>query len=133
MKLPVTLLCLSCLLPGAASADIWLCVGDNDRQSIQDKPCAKGFRQKSHVPDAARRIAPTARQDNAAARAVSKPPPIEVGLQRNKTVICNLLNTEKTDALAQISGSLPPPPGENPQGNLVKIEKQRTRVGCDAG
>lgn len=64
---------------------------------------------------------------------VPRKSPIEVGLQRNKTVICNLLNTEKSDALSQISGSAPPSPGENPRDNLVKIEKQRTRVGCDAG
>ena len=131
MKLPVALLCLSCLMAAPAWADIWLCVGDNKRQSIQDKPCAKGMRQKSHVPDAPRR----ANLPRVAEAGVRSPPkvPIEVGLQRNKTVICNLLNTEKADALAQISGASAAPPGENPQDNLSKIEKQRTRVGCDAG
>ncbi|MES2883493.1 MAG: hypothetical protein V4709_01710 [Pseudomonadota bacterium] len=132
MKLPVALLCLSCLLAAPARADIWLCVGANDRQSIQDKPCAKGMRQKSHVPDAPRRSASPPRVAEAGVRPPAKTP-IEVGLQRNRTVICNLLNTEKADALAQISGSSAAPPGENPQDNLGKIEKQRTRVGCDAG
>lgn len=132
MKLPVALLCLSCLLAAPARADIWLCVGANDRQSIQDKPCAKGMRTKSHVPDAVRRSPPASRPTEAGSRPVAKTP-IEVGLQRNKAVICNLLNTEKADALAQISGSSAAPPGENPKDNLGKIEKQRTRVGCDAG
>ena len=133
MKLPAALLCLCCLLAGPARADIWLCVGANEKQSIQDKPCAKGMRQKSHVPDSVRRIANTPRVAEAGTRSPPTRTPIEVGLQRNKTVICNLLNTEKTDALSQISGSSAAPPGEDPKGNLVKIEKQRTRVGCDAG
>ncbi len=129
MKIFALLLCLCGLVSYPAYADIWLCVGANDKQSIQDRPCGKGLRQKSHVQDAPRRAA--ARSSNTAARPVAKAP-IEVGLQRNKTVICNLLNTEKSDALAQISGSSAPAPGEDPQGNLVKIEKQRSRVGCDA-
>jgi len=118
-------------LAPVAQADIWLCVGANGRQSIQDKPCAKGMQQKSHVPDGPRR-SPAARSEGAASKGPAKTP-IEVGLQRNKAVICNLLNSERADALAQIGGSVAPPPGEDPAGNLVKIEKQRTRVGCDAG
>lgn len=138
MKLLVALFCLSaCLLLPVAQADIWLCQADNDRQSIQDKPCGKGMRTKSHVPDAPRRSGGGER--SSAPRMAGKPAgagsktPIEVGLKRNKTVICTLLDTEKSDALAQIGGSSPPPPGEDPKGNLVKIEKQRSRVGCDAG
>ncbi|MES2683444.1 MAG: hypothetical protein V4650_07980 [Pseudomonadota bacterium] len=131
MKSLAAILCLG-LLATTAQADIWLCLGENDRQSIQDKPCGKGFRTKSHVPDSPRRGVVASRPTEAAARPASKTP-IEVGLQRNKGVICNLLNTEKADALAQIGGSAAAPPGENPQDNLVKIEKQRTRVGCDAG
>lgn len=131
MKLATALVCLSALaLP--AQADIWLCVGANNRQSIQDKPCASGFKQKSHVPDAPRRSASARTADGSAAKPASRTP-IEVGLQRNKAVICQLLNTEKADALAQISGTATAPPGEDPKGNLIKIEKQRTRVGCDAG
>lgn len=132
MKPVSLLLFLSCLVPCVAQADIWLCVGANNRQSIQDKPCAAGLRTKSHVQDLVRRGAAAPRPSEAGARAPSKTP-IEVGLQRNKTVICNLLNTEKADALAQIGGIAAPAPGENPKDNLVKIEKQRTRVGCDAG
>jgi len=131
MKTPLLLLCSLWLATLPAQADIWLCVGANDRQSIQDKPCGPGLRQKSHVQDLQRRgggPAPVA----APARTTGKAP-IEVGLQRNKAVICNLLNSEKTDTLAQINGSAAPPPGESPQENLAKIEKQRTRVGCDAG
>lgn len=129
MKLPAVLLLAGLLGPVPAQADIWLCVGANNRQSIQDKPCTKDMRIKSHVQDTRRRtLSVGSRNETAAARA-----PIEVGLQRNKTVICNLLNTEKIEALAQIGGSAPPPPGENPQHNLSKIEKQRLRVGCDAG
>ncbi len=133
MKLPAALLCLTGLLAltSGARADIWLCVGENGRQSIQDKPCGKGMQQKSHVPDGPRRAAP-ARSDGSASKAPAKTP-IEIGLQRNKTVICNLLNSERADALAQISGTLAPPPGEDPAANLVKIEKQRTRVACDGG
>ena len=133
MKLLAALLCFSVLLPLPARADIWLCLGADNKQSIQDKPCGKGLRQKSHVSKGERvRIAPSVRSQASGVDATRKPP-IEVGLQRNRTVICNLLNTEKTDALAQISGSTPPAPGENPRDNLLKIEKQRTRVGCDAG
>ena len=131
MKSLLAAICL-CLLVSTAQADIWLCQGENGRQSIQDKPCGKGLRTKSHVPDSPRRGVVATRPTEAAARPAGKTP-IEVGLQRNKGVICNLLNTEKTDALAQISGSAAAPPGENPQDNLVKIETQRTRVGCDAG
>lgn len=120
------------LLPLSVQADIWLCIGANNRQSIQDKPCVKGMRTKSHVPDAPRRGGVTPQAEIAAAKAPGKAP-IEVGLQRNKTVICNLLNTEKSEALAQIGGQSAPPPGEDPQNNLSKIEKQRMRVGCDAG
>lgn len=137
MKLPDALFCslvccagLMALAP-AARADIWLCVAENGRQSIQDKPCAKGTQQKSHVADSPRR-ASAARVEGAAPRSPGKPP-IEVGLQRNKAVICKLLDSERADAMAQIGGSLAPPPGEDPSSNLVKIEKQRTRVGCDAG
>ncbi len=133
MKLLGVLCCLCALVALPARADIWLCVGANDRQMIQDKPCPKGARTKSHVQDAPRRSAAAKPAGAPAGRSPSKAPPIEVGLQRNKGVICNLLNTEKADALAQISGSAKAAPGENPNDNLVKIEKQRTRVGCDAG
>ena len=130
MKLPVVLLCLCCLaLP--AQADIWLCVGANDRQSIQDKPCGKGLREKSHVTDLRRSRIPV-RAESRSVQPASRTPS-EVGLQRNKTVICKLLDTEKSDALSQIKGSAAAPPGEDPQDNLIKIEKQRTRVGCDVG
>lgn len=130
MKLPVVLLCLCCLaLP--AQADIWLCVGANGRQSIQDQPCGKGLREKSRVNDLRRSRIPV-RSGNTAAPPSSRTP-VEVGLQRNKTVICKLLNTEKSDALSQIKGSTAAPPGEDPQDNLLKIEKQRSRVGCDVG
>ncbi len=131
MKLLASLCCLFCLaLP--AQADIWLCVGADDRQSIQDKPCGKGLRQKSHMADGPRRSGPPARAVATTTQNTGKAP-IEVGLQRNKTVICNLLDTEKTDALSQISGRSAPAPGEDPKDNLLKIEKQRSRVGCDAG
>ena len=133
MKLLAALLCLSALLPLPAQADIWLCLGADNKQSIQDKPCGKGLRQKSHVARGARvPIAPSVRPQ-ANGFSPARKPPIEVGLQRNKAVICSLLNAEKTDALAQISGATPPSPGENPRDNLVKIERQRTRVGCDVG
>lgn len=132
MKLLAIVLVLVCAVPRTAMADIWLCVAANDRQSIQDKPCAAGMRTKSHVLDAPRRAAASSQQPTSAEGRTPGKPPIEVGLQRNKTVICNLLNSEKADALSQINGQSAPPPGENPQGNLVKIEKQRTRVGCDA-
>lgn len=128
MKLPAVLLLAGLLGPVPVQADIWLCVGANNRQSIQDKPCTKDMRIKSHVQDARRRSTVVARSDHLPAKV-----PIEVGLQRNKAVICNLLNTEKSEALAQIGGRSAPPPGENPQDNLSKIEKQRLRVGCDAG
>lgn len=129
MKLPVVLLCLCCLaLP--VQADIWLCVGANGRQSIQDRPCGKGLREKSRVSDLRRSRIPV-RAESAGTQAANRTP-IEVGLQRNKTVICKLLNTEKSDALLQIKGSTAAAPGEDPQDNLIKIEKQRTRVGCDA-
>lgn len=131
MKLATALVCL-CTLALPAQADIWLCVGDNNRQSIQDKPCGKGLRTKSHVPDALRSKSTAAAAANGAAKPASRTP-IEIGLKRNKTVICNLLDTEKADALAQIGGTATPPPGEDPKGNLAKIEKQRTRVGCDVG
>jgi len=112
-------------------ADIWLCQGDNGRQSIQDKPCGKGMRQKSHVPET-----PPRRGSGAPRSASSGKPartPIAVGLDRNKGALCRLLDAEKRDALLQISGSAAAAPGEDPKDNLVKIEKQRTRVGCDAG
>ena len=128
MKLLVALLGFVCCLP-IAQADIWLCVADNGRQSIQDKPCGQGMRQKSHMPDASR-----SRSAAAPTVASSRPSSVnrEAGLQRNKGVICKLLNTERSDALMQISGAAQPPPGEDPKDNLAKIEKQRTRVGCDA-
>ena len=130
MKLPVVLLCLCCLaLP--VQADIWLCVGANDRQSIQDKPCGKGLREKSHVTDQRSSRSPV-RAVGTGTQPASRTP-IEVGLQRNKTVICKLLDTEKSDALLQIQGRTAAPPGEDPKDNLLKIEKQRTRVGCDVG
>jgi len=132
MKLPtLAIAMLAIALP--AQADIWLCVGDNGRQSIQDKPCGKGLRTKSHVADGPVRRSSPAPRSTAAGSTQPAKTPIEIGLQRNKTVICNLLNSEKADALSQISGSSAPPPGENPQDNLAKIEKQRSRVGCDAG
>lgn len=123
-------LAMACLTP--AQADIWLCVGANDRQSIQDKPCPKGMRTKSHVPDAPRRLPPHGpRPEVVTGKPEPAKKPIEVGLQKNKNVICKLLNTEKAEALAQIGGTLKAPPGEDPKDNLGKIEKQRTRVGCD--
>ena len=127
------LLLLALALP--ASADIWLCVGANDKQSIQDKPCGKGKRTKSHVPDAPRRAngatGPRAAAGGASGSTAGSKTPIEVGLKKNKAVICKLLDSEKADALAQIGGTLAAPPGEDPKDNLAKIEKQRTRVGCD--
>ena len=126
MKLPVVALCFCALMP-VAHADIWLCVGDNGRQSIQYKPCGKGLREKSRIVDGQRRSTAPASRSVTAGK-----PPIEIGLKRNKGVICQLLNTEKAEALAQIGGQSAAPPGENPKDNLLKIEKQRTRVGCDA-
>jgi hypothetical protein len=117
-----------------AQADIWLCVAADGKQvtRIQDRPCDKGFNTKSHIVDAQRRSTPRTAAKPDGEPAVGRTP-IEIGLQRNKTVICNLLDTEKAEALAQISGSATPPPGEDPKDNLAKIEKQRSRVGCDAG
>lgn len=136
MPRDVKLLTVAALLAMAFSApsraDIWLCVGANDRQSIQDKPCPKGMRTKSHVPDAPRRLPPHGpRPEVVGGKPEPAKKPIEVGLQKNKNVICKLLNTEKAEALAQIGGTLKAPPGEDPKDNLGKIEKQRTRVGCD--
>lgn len=129
MKLLVALLAFCTLLPLSASADIWLCLGADNKQSIQDRPCGKGLRQKSHLANGQRvQIERSTRSQTGGQKSS-----VEVGLQRNKAVICNLLNTEKSDALAQIGGGSAPPPGENPRDNLAKIEKQRARVGCDAG
>jgi len=128
MKLLAVMLSLCTLLPLSARADIWLCLSPENKQSIQDRPCGKGLRQKSHVTHGQRvQTAPTVRSQSSGQKSS-----VEVGLQRNKAVICGLLNTEKSDALAQIGGGSKPPPGENPRDNLAKIEKQRARVGCDA-
>jgi hypothetical protein len=131
MSIRLVLLCTVFWLP-PAFADIWLCVGANNRQSIQDKPCGQGLRTKSHVVDAPRRSAVSGSRGGAEPKAAGKTP-IAVGLDRNRGVICQLLDAEKADAEAQIAGRMTPPLGENPQDNLGKIEKQRTRVGCDAG
>ena len=59
--------------------------------------------------------------------------PIDIGIDKNRGVICQLLNREKSDTEAQIRGEAAAPAGEDPKDNLVKIERQRSRVGCAAG
>jgi hypothetical protein len=118
--------------PAWAANGIYLCVGENQRMSIQDKPCGAGMRTKSYLPDAPRHSGGNVTPKERIASAVANTSTVkEPKLQRNKGVICGLLNTEKTEALAQINGSLAPAVGEDPKNNLAKIEKQRARVGCD--
>lgn len=128
------------LLAGTAQADIYRCRNAQGEQSIQDSPCASGSKlQKVYRDDenrpAPRRVKPISKPQGGGEVASSgNAGGVPVGLknQRNKTVICGLLDAEKRDAQAQIAGTQAPPVGENPSDNLAKIEKQRTRVACDS-
>lgn len=115
-------------LAGPAQADLYLCVDDRGHRRIQDKPCPAGQRTDAQARERSSRASPAA---PVGGKAAPGKPVIEVGIKKNKTVICSLLDAEKRDAEAQIRGEVVPPAGESPQDNLVKIERQRSRVGCD--
>lgn len=131
-------------LPILARADIYSCRTGNGNLSIQDRPC-KGKTERVY------RDAPRPRKSSASSSAkssgdgitttrnaatgagtASEKAGIAVGMTapRNRQVICNLLDAEKQEAQAQIAGKAAAPAGENPNDNLVKIERQRSRVGC---
>ena len=130
LKVSVLLL-FSLLLADRAYADVFLCAQPGGHRSIQDRPCKGNQKTEARVAEngAASRadvgIKPVARSASKTASAETKP-------IRNKLLICGLLDTERGEAMAQIGGSAPAPVGENPRDNLVKIERQRSRVGCDA-
>lgn len=118
-----------------ARADLYLCLDGGGHRRIQDKPCPGGQRTESH-----------AKERGAGSRALPPPPaggrravgssgkaPIDIGIDKNRGVICQLLDREKRDTEAQIRGEAAAPAGEDPKDNLVKIERQRSRVGCVAG
>lgn len=114
---------------GVARADLYLCVDAEGHRIILDKPCKSGQRTDAQVKERGSRAAPPAASGKA--RASASTPAIEVGIRKNKVVICQLLDGEKRDTEAQLRGEKPPPAGESPKDNLVKIERQRSRVGCD--
>ena len=116
---------------GAARADLYLCVDGKGHRLIQDKPCKSGQRTDAQVKEQGARAAPPVGGGKARSKAAAAPA-IEVGIRKNKTVICQLLDGEKRDTEAQLRGEKAPPAGESPKDNLVKIERQRSRVGCDA-
>lgn len=116
--------------PLAAQADIYLCTNVAGHQSIQDRPCGKNQRQKAYVDEHRARALPQPSRPLAGKPGVATIAVPEPKLQRNKGVICRLLDTEKSEAEAQIAGRAAPPAGENPRDNLLKIERQRSRVGC---
>ena len=118
-------------LAAPAYADLYLCSDAEGHRRIQDRPCAAGQRADAHVRDKSVSGQPAA-PAQARAKAAVTPAAAEVGIRRNKGVICQLLDAEKRDAEAQIRGEAPPPVGESPKDNLVKIERQRSRVGCEA-
>lgn len=116
------------LAAGVARADLFLCVDDRGHRRIQDKPCPNGQLAQAHIREKGSRAPATA---PAARSGAAGKPAIEVGIKKNKIVICELLDAEKRDTQAQIRGEAPAPAGESPQDNLLKIERQRSRVGCD--
>lgn len=113
----------------SAQADLYLCAKDGARRMIQDQPCAAGARVEARVREKTS-SAPPAVSTASRKAGSSKASSIAVGVERNRGVICGLLDTEKQEALAQIAGQASTPDGEDPKTNLVKIEKQRGRVGC---
>lgn len=125
-----TLGLLLLLAAGGARADLYLCVDDKGHRLIQDRPCKTGQRTDAQVKEHGARALPPATGGKARSTAAAAPA-IDVGLRKNKTVICQLLDGEKRDTEAQLRGERPPPAGESPKDNLVKIERQRSRVGCD--
>lgn len=119
------------LTVGAARADLYLCIDGAGHRLIQDRPCKSGQRTDAQVKESGARAATPVTVGKARTAAV--PASVaETGIRRNKTVICDLLNREKRDTEAQLRGENPPPAGESPKDNLVKIERQRSRVGCDS-
>jgi Domain of unknown function (DUF4124) len=127
MKVWLTLLLA---LPLCAQADIYLCTSATGHQSIQDRPCGKNQRQKAYVDEHRARAVPAPSRPLAGKPGVAVATEPEPKLRRNKSVICRLLDTEKAEAEAQIAGHAAPVAGENPRDNLLKIERQRSRVGC---
>ncbi|MDP3858898.1 MAG: DUF4124 domain-containing protein [Stagnimonas sp.] len=115
---------------GSARADLYLCVDGGGHRLIQDRPCKTGQRTDAQVKEHGSRAAPPVTSGRS--RAAAATPVIETGIRKNKTVICQLLDGEKRDTEAQLRGEQPAPAGESPKDNLVKIERQRSRVGCDA-
>ena len=126
---------LLALATGAAQADLYLCLDRTGHRRIQDKPCAGGQRTESHAKErgsGSRALPPPPAGGRRAASSSGKTP-IDIGIDKNRGVICQLLNREKSDTEAQIRGEAAAPAGEDPKDNLVKIERQRSRVGCAAG
>lgn len=125
------LLLASLVLVGSAHADVFLCVRPNGDKAIQDRPCSGSQKTEARVSE----NGAAARKDSGTkpfARSASKTASAETKPIRNKGLICGLLDKERGEALAQIGGTATAATGENPRENLVKIERQRSRVGCDA-
>ena len=117
----------------AAQADIYNCRNGHGNLSIQDRPCGSGSKTQKIYRDTDPRPARHAHADTGNQASASSGSGVAVGLknEHNKGVICGLLLAEKKEAEDQIAGHAPPPPGENPAENLVKIERQRSRVACE--
>lgn len=131
----VALALLFALATGAAQADLYLCIDGAGHRRIQDKPCPSGQRTESRAKErgtGSRALPPPPAGGRRAASSTGKTP-IDIGIDKNRTVICQLLNREKSDTEAQIRGDSAAPAGEDPKDNLAKIERQRSRVGCAAG
>lgn len=126
---------LLALAAGAARADLYLCLDGGGHRRIQDQPCPGGQRTESHAKErgTGSRALPPPPAGGRRAAASSTKAPIDIGIDKNRGVICQLLNREKRDTEAQIRGESAAPVGEDPKDNLLKIERQRSRVGCAAG
>ena len=132
-----------CWISPVSAGAIYRCGGPSGNISIQDRPCGSGSKTQRIYRDTEPRSPRRARSESGnggaavasagGSSAASSGNGVPVGLknERNKGVICGLLQAEKLEAQEQIAGRAKPPPGEDPADNLVKIERQRSRVACE--
>lgn len=127
------------LVDSTAYAALYACQPPEGSLVLQAIPCAKGSAQRARVDDGealpSNPVKPAKKSAGSDNRRQSSQPTsaaTPVKGMRNKTIICQLLAVEKTDAQAQINGSQAVPAGESPRDNLAKIERQQQRVGCEA-
>lgn len=123
---------------GTAQADIFMCVGEGGHKYIQSDPCGRGQSLQKRYSDGkpvkkpakvAKSKGSSGGQNGHNGGTVARSEIFDPA--SNRQIVCAALDEEKALAERAIKGEkVDLPAGEDPKQNLVKIERERGKVGC---